>query len=268
MNLKKKLAALVLVVCMGAAVYLGYLAAAELLERKSGADYYESLALEWIAPEATAAASASPAAQSEKSEVGETFERLNIDFDALKKSCPDVVGWIKIDGTQIDYPIVQGENNQFYLNHLPGGAQNSAGSIMMDIACRADFGSGITILHGHNMRSGAMFGNLDLYYKADYFAEHPVVRLATPDGEYVAQIFAGYTVDGETFGYPSGFATEAEFDAFVADARRKSNFTADVDVKWGDRLLLLSTCAYSFENARFVVLAKLVGSADGQLLPR
>ena len=263
---RKSIAALVLVICMGAAAYMGYMAVSELLDRRAGKDYYAELAKTMensaAAPAATAVAEENePPKQTEEGlqeNSGDFRTGSEIDFETLWKSCPDVVGWIRIDGTVIDYPVVQGVNNQFYLSHLPNRAQNDAGSIMMDIASEGDFSSMVSILHGHHMSTGAMFGDLDEYADPEYFAAHPTLRLMTPQGDYDVAIFAGYHVDGNTYGYDTGYADAEEFDKFVADAVLRSNFAADVDVQFGDRLLMLSTCAYVQEDARFVLLGKII----------
>ena len=181
-----------------------------------------------------------------------------IDFDLLRQTCPDVVGWIAIEDTQIDYPVVQGKDNAFYLDHLPDGTQNAAGSIMMDAACDGLFGDEINILHGHHMKNRSMFGGLDFYREEAYYLEHPTIRLFTPNGDHEAAIFAAFTVDGEAFGYPTVFASDEAFAAFLEQAREKSAFQADVQVIRGDRLLILSTCAYSYETERLLVVAKII----------
>ena len=180
-----------------------------------------------------------------------------VDFDALLRRCPDAVCWISIDGTRVNYPVVQGEDNLYYLKHLPDGTANAAGSILMDAACDPLFGNDVTILHGHHMRSGAMFGSLDAYWEAAYAGAHPVIRLSTPDGDWDVDVFAACTVNGATFGYPTTFADEQAFDRFVAQLKAASAFDAGVSVAYGDRLLLLSTCAYSFADARFVVAGRI-----------
>ena len=265
---KKRLAALVLTVCIGAAAFLCYQAWLELRERQAGEHYYETLAdtLRTGEGKQTPAGGGSsggeeeqPALDAEQPRVQDREEvRSQMDFEALWETCPDAVGWITIDGTVIDYPVVQGEDNSFYLKHLPDGTANEAGSIMMDCANHPDFTDDVTILHGHHMRSGAMFGDLDLYKSAGYYAEHPMMRLFTPDGDYDVAIFAAYSVDGATFAYPTVFTGRAGFDEFLHRARSRSCFTTDVEVGYGDRILMLSTCAYSYENERFLVMGKIL----------
>lgn len=266
-----RLAVLVLLVCVSTAAVLCYMAWRELGERSQSNGYYQALsgalhhetdspaqtptAAPTDAPSAPAtdAPAASQPAPSDTPAPGSV-----IDFELLRQTCPDVVGWIAIEDTQIDYPVVQGKDNAFYLDHLPDGTQNAAGSIMMDAACDGLFGDEINILHGHHMKNRSMFGGLDFYREEAYYLEHPTIRLFTPDGDREAAIFAAFSIDGEAFGYPTAFASDGEFDAFLTQAREKSAFQADVQVGRGDRLLLLSTCAYSYESERLLVVAKII----------
>ena len=258
--MQRVMAALMLL-CIGAGAYLGRQGLSELRERRAGSDYYARLA-DRINGAAGEADSASPEAEGKSSDgapSGEAKPGVSaIDFDGLRKSSPDVVGWIRIEDTCIDYPVVRGEDNVYYLNHLPDQTENSAGSIMLDAACDDGFGSTVSILHGHHMRSGAMFGDLDQFAREEYYRAHPVIHLFTPNGDYAVEIFAACTVDGEAFGYPTGFQNAAELAAFVDGLKARTAYETDVEIVCGDRMLLLSTCAYSFETARFVVAGRIV----------
>ncbi|MGN0746003.1 MAG: class B sortase, partial [Aristaeellaceae bacterium] len=181
-----------------------------------------------------------------------------MDFAALWQTCPDVVGWIRLEDSGIDYPVAQGEDNDYYLHHLADGTENKSGTIMMDVANASDFSDTVTILHGHHMRGGTMFGHLADYKKESYYQAHPVLKLFTPAGDYDVAVFAACTVNGYTFGYPVSFADETEFDNFVRKAVSSTPYETGVSVRYGDRLLVLSTCAYSFEGARYVVMGKLL----------
>lgn len=204
----------------------------------------------------TLAATPAPAASDEPAPTA-TPRRSEMDFDTLWQTCPDVVGWIRLADSVIDYPVVQGEDNDFYLHHLADGTPNQAGSIMMDQANHGDFSDTVTILHGHHMRSGAMFGDLDEYKKEAYYRQHPSFRLYTPGGDYEVAVFAAYTVNGYTFGYPTSFADEAAFDAFIRRAISATPYETGVEVSYGDRLVLLSTCAYTYQGARYIVIGKI-----------
>ena len=272
--------------CLGGAGYLAYLGASELVNQREGDGFYASLAVQAedglisdqtdvpdgansdemavhqnSATEQSSSTSALDLNGSLKSYAGAPSE---IDFDALRKTCPDIVGWLRIDDTVIDYPIVQGEDNDFYLYHLADGTPNRNGSIMMDQANDGLFGNAVNILHGHHMRSGSMFGRLADYKEEAYYQAHSIIRLYTPGGDYDVAVFAAYTVDGYTYGYPTAFADEAEFDVFIRRAVSATPYETDVTVSYGDRLLMLSTCAYSYEGARFVVLGKIIEPESAQ----
>lgn len=96
---------------------------------------------------------------------------------------PDYIGWIRIDGTNIDYPVVQGEDNYKYLSESFSGDRNSAGAIFMDKRCAEQFDSPLVIVYGHNMKDGSMFADLNLYLDDGYFAEHQEIVIAAPNGE-------------------------------------------------------------------------------------
>ena len=261
------LAALVLTVCIGVAAFLCYQAWLELRERQAGEHYYETLAdtlrtgegKQTPAGGGNSGGGEQPALDGEQPRVQDREEvHSQMDFAALWETCPDAVGWITIDGTVIDYPVVQGEDNSFYLKHLPDGQANAAGSIMMDVSCDGKFTDQVNILHGHHMRNKSMFGGLDSYKSEEYYRAHPVLRLYTPGGDHEVAIFAAFTVSGSGFGYPTGFAAEGEFEDFVRACRDQSAFRTEVEVQWGDRLLVLSTCAYNFTGARFIVVGKIM----------
>lgn len=243
-----------LILCIGAAAYLGYKAGSELLERKAGDDFYDQLAVEVQKDDVLKDDESAPELAD-----APTDEAISVDFDTLLQSCPDVVGWIKIDGTCIDYPVVLGKDNDFYLHHLPDQTANSAGSIMMDCANDGTFDNTVNILHGHHMRNGSMFGDLDEYAEESYYKAHPVIHLYTPSGNYEVEIFAACTVNGSTFGYPTGFETTEAFDEFIQTLKLQTAYDTGVDVQENDKILLLSTCAYSFNTARFIVAGKIIG---------
>ena len=180
------------------------------------------------------------------------------DFAKLRQTMPDIVGWIRLDDSVIDYPVVQGEDNEYYLKHFPDGTQNRFGSIMMDEANRGDFSDTVNILHGHHMRGGSMFGGLHQYESREYWETHQTIRLMTPDGDYDVAVFAAYTVNGYTFTYPTNFDTEEDFNKFIHRAITSTPYDTGIEVTFEDRLLMLSTCVYTFDGARFIVLGKIV----------
>lgn len=260
MSNKRKIAAIALVICLAAAGWSGYMGISELLERKSGTDYYAGLAasVRAVTPEPTATPTEVPAPEGELSALVEPTLEPTLDFDSLRVEFPDLVGWIRIDDTSIDYPVVQGIDNDFYLTHLPNKEKNSSGSIMMDAACDPTFGSAVTILHGHHMRSGAMFGDLDLYLEEGYYENHPVIRLSTPEMNCDVEIFCVTIVDGRTYGYETSFEDEQAFTAFMEELTQDNAIDAEYEIAFGDRLLMLSTCDYSYEDARLLVVGRIL----------
>ena len=282
---RSAIAVVALMLCLSGSGILGYLAWRERQDRRAGEAFYSALAdraagMETARAEADAGRASpdvpSGAHRMEQGEVEGTSQTApepatdqsapdltqtaasQMDFDSLRQLYRDVVGWIRLEDSGVNYPIVQGEDNVYYLNHLPDGTPNEAGSILLDQANAPDFSDTVSILHGHHMRSGAMFGELENYAQESYFRAHPEMTLFTPEGDYRVQIFAACTVDGETFEYPTAFANAADFGAFVDEMRHATAYETPVEVAYGDRLLLLSTCAYSFREARFVVIGKLL----------
>lgn len=302
-----------LIVCIGGAGLLGYLAYREYMDRQQGLSFYQSLVSTDLpiateeafppmqhtsavavvkAPAPTAVQMAGETEQPQEHEtksiplpsltatetpmpeamptdalaVAEPLVQSTatpnpsaMDFGTLQAQYPDVVGWIRLEDTVIDYPILQGEDNDFYLHHLPDGTPNKSGCIMMDRSNDADFGDDITILHGHHMKNGSMFASLEKYASASYYQKHPKFRLLTPNGDFDVAVFAAYTVDVSTFGYPTVFESDEKFEQFLADAIRKTRYQADVKPTCEDRILMLSTCNYAFGGARYIVLGIIEG---------
>lgn len=270
-----------LLACLAGAGYLGYMGIAELRERQKGEDFYANLAAsvgngaadcsepveilqhgepaissEPGMPDGTAGSSATEWTAS--SQPAQEPVQSEIDFQTIWQTCPDVVGWLRIADSSIDYPIVLGEDNDFYLHHLPDGTENKAGSIMLDEANTGLFKETVNILHGHHMRNGSMFGSLDDYNDEEYYRTHSIIRLYTPAGDYYVAVFAAYTVNGYTFGYPTSFDDEAAFEQFIRKAVSATPYETGVEVAYGDRILMLSTCAYSYTGARYVVMGKIL----------
>ncbi len=182
---------------------------------------------------------------------------IAIDFAALLADCPDVVGWIYCADTPINYPIVQAQDNSYYLRRLLDGTYNSSGSLFMDYRCASDFSGWNTVIYGHNMKNDAMFGTLQDYKKQEYYDTHPVLYLLTPIQDYKIDLIGGYTTPGtaeDTYGIPQ---TKEGRDALIAKAHQYSTFQTDTAVNAGERLITLSTCAYEYDNARYVLVGVL-----------
>lgn len=175
-----------------------------------------------------------------------------VDFDALKEINSDVVGWIYIPDTNVNYPIVQGWNNDMYLHRLMTGEYNSAGSIFLDAQVSADFSAQNNPIYGHNMKNGSMFAGIMEYRDQSFYDAHPVALLMTPEGNYTVRIFASYETDAWDDSWNTEF-TEAEFASWLNRLQRRTYIATDVRPNTQDRILTFSTCAYDMADARFLV---------------
>ncbi|PRS42255.1 SrtB family sortase [Bacillus sp. NMCC4] len=180
-------------------------------------------------------------------------------FDELRKVNNDIVGWINMKDTMIQYPIVQSRDNAFYLtrNYLKNDTR--AGSIFMDYRNDVLHDSPNTVVYGHRMRDGSMFAGLTNYLKKDFFHEHRTFQYDTLYQSYEAEIFAVYetTVD---FDYiQTDFQDLGEYAHYLQAVRKKSIYQTKTDVSTDDLILTLSTCDHVLapKNGRLVVQAKL-----------
>ena len=181
-----------------------------------------------------------------------------MNFEPVMKEAPNVRAWIRIDGTMLNYPVMYGLDNEFYLNHLPNGQRGKSGSVFIDYRNSPNFSDPNTLLHGHRMKSGAIFGTLRNYVNQAYYDKHPTVKLFTPQGDYELLLFASYAFDQTVETPPVKFRDAEVFDNYIKSAKQRSTFKSNVEVNYGDRLVTLATCEYSFKNGRLIVVGKLV----------
>ncbi len=188
---------------------------------------------------------------------GESSEEKQIDFEGLKAVNPDVIAWIELPALDISYPVVQGEDNQYYLSHLFTGEENSNGSIFADYHNQPDFSDQNTILYGHNMRSGSMFGTLERYQERKFWESAPCFYIYVPGTVYEYRIFSCYA--GRTGGsaYIYRFQEKEAFGAFLQDICRYADYQTGIEVSENDRIVTLSTCVNSARDYRYIVHGKL-----------
>jgi len=181
-----------------------------------------------------------------------------VDFGVLWEVNSNVVAWLILEGTPINYPVVHGENNYHYLDYLFDGTRNRMGTLFVDSYNMPGFVDRNTIIYGHNMRNGSMFAALLNYRTQTFFDAHPWAFLITPEGNYVIQFFAGYATDVEAPSWRLEFADEAEFMEWIEESRLRSDFESEVEVSASDRLVTLSTCFWTSDNARYVLVGRIV----------
>lgn len=183
---------------------------------------------------------------------------LTVDFDALETINPDVIAWLFCEGTVINYPVVQGPDNEKYLNRLFDGSENRYGCLFSDAANAPDFTEKNTVIYGHNIKDGSMFRILNQYKEQAFYNDHPLMFLITRDKNYMLELFAGYTASTDDDAWRIGFADDTAFMEWVEATRNKSTFQSEVMVYPQDVVVTLSTCTYEFDNARYIVVGRLV----------
>ena len=179
-----------------------------------------------------------------------------VNFEKLWKTNGDVVAWIYAPGTAINYPVVQGTDNEYYLKRMLDGRSNGAGTIFMDCrndAAMTDFN---TILYGHNMKNGSMFGYLTRYRNQGWYDTHPVMWLVTPEETYKIDVLAGRTVKADDAAYTI-YNSEETFQAWLEDFVSKSDFRSETAVEDAAQIVALSTCTYTYDDARYVLIGTL-----------
>ena len=181
-----------------------------------------------------------------------------IDFDALREINPDVIGWLRYEGTIIDYPVVQGENNEVYLSMLFDRTWGGCGTLFADCVTEAPFRQFNTIVYGHHMKDGTMFACLKELRDPDYCAENPKLQLFTPEGDFDLEIWAFLNEPSDSNIYLTNIKAEEDRQAYLDLTESLAAYTTDVKVSTEDRLVMLSTCAYEFEEARYIVVCKMV----------
>jgi len=194
----------------------------------------------------------------EGTDVPEEVWEPYMDFRALSEGFSGIVGWIKLEGTAIDYPIMQWTNNSYFLSRLPDGTSHRSGSVFLDYRNNADFSDKGNSIYAHESKTQDMFGSLKNYRRQEFYEEHPTVYIYTPVKDYELVLIAGYLVDSGVEIPPLGFKDEDAFFSHIDNIKSRSFFKSDVSVGPDDRLVNLCTCAYDYTNARWIIVGKLV----------
>lgn len=189
---------------------------------------------------------------------------LSVDWDALENINPDVVAWIYIPGTPVNYPVVKGNDNEEYLHKAFDGSTGwlaSAGTVFLDVNNQADLSDRNNALYGHNMNDGSMFAALAQWENEDEFNAHRDIYLLTPKGNYRLKSFAVVATTGSDAIVQTGFGTEADYFNYIQDkfnrsvVEQKGTILSASDIK---QSLLLSTCEYTKTDGRAVIFAAVV----------
>jgi len=245
------------------------LLAGQLLDKRSGSEAYEEALTVALTqrPEVPPAVSIPASTQPEHTgpvwipepveDDPQIQEMEKIDLSALREINSDVIGWIRIPDTKVDYPVLQGQDNQFYLKHTWQKEENSVGSVFLESRNKPDFSDYNTIVYAHNMNDGSMFATLSKYTDRQYRNKHPYIYILTDAGVRRYEIFSMYQahVDDPTYGL--SFNQPETKAAFMQHALGKSRYDMDLIPEPEDRILTLSTCSSGGYYKRWVVQARL-----------
>ncbi|WP_230398557.1 class B sortase [Novisyntrophococcus fermenticellae] len=182
----------------------------------------------------------------------------NPTLDELRKINPDVCGWITIQDTNIDYPVVQGKTDMEYINKDVYGEFSLSGSVFLDSRNQPDFSDSYSLVYGHHMANGAMFGDIVKFVNNSYFVKHKTGTLYLPDDTYTINLFACMKTDAfdSRIFYPDSQNRE-NLNEFLEYIRIGAVQYRETDVKAGDSLIGLSTCSEAETNGRVVVFGWL-----------
>lgn len=189
------------------------------------------------------------------------FQPSEVDFEKLQAMNPDVIGWLEIEALEsISYPIVQGEDNDYYLHRTFKRTDNYAGSIFVDYTNASDFSDCNTIIYGHNMKNGSMFGKLKQLYEDEKYKKSKYLWICTPEGKYRYEIFSMQHADVNSDTYTLFGGHGDEFGSYLTKMQKKSEVDLGAEnLTKDDRIVTLSTCTAN-DQVRFVVQARWVGT--------
>ena len=185
----------------------------------------------------------------------------SVDFEILQENGPDIIAWLTLPDTAVNYPVTQAEDNDYYLRHLYDGTYNKAGCLFADYENKKDFSDRNTIIYGHNMRDGSMFASLNEYKEQSYYDSHPQMYLVTPDGGYLCDIFAAFEAKPKESGSDTSpwrmeWKDDGAYTTWLSAMADRSVVETDVTVTSSDKVLTLSTCTPGGAS-RFIVMGKL-----------
>lgn len=186
-------------------------------------------------------------------------------YEEVKAINDDVIGWITIDGTVIDYPVVRAADNDYYLGRDVEKRKSAYGAIFMDFRNADPAQQKHIILYGHNMKNGTMFHDLMNYKQKSFFDEHRIIDLLWDGVETQWEIFVAYIIKPNTIYHISTAFTDDQHFADVmnqtieyAKTVKPSNADPDVTIKPSDQVLTLSTCTYEYDDSFFAVMARRI----------
>lgn len=191
-----------------------------------------------------------------------------LQLEELQKENNEIIGWLEIEDTNINLPVCQTTDNDFYLTHNYKKEKSKGGSLFLDKNFDLINGSSNYLIYGHRNTQGLMFEDLLKYSKEDFYNNHKTIKLTTNKDDSVYEIMSVfysrvyYKKEKDVFRYYNfvNANNEEEYNDFVNNCKKSSIYDTGVTANYGDQLLTLSTCEYSQEDGRFVVVAKKVNN--------
>lgn len=242
-------------------IFLGstYFLISEMMEYKKGNDIYDSIAKMAEIPAAPSQEQADVIENTSESGQKQAARAiLAINFEELTKINEDIIGWLAVENTNINYPLLKSKDNQDYLKLAANKVKNNGGSIFVDCRNQVDFKDQHTIIYGHNMKNGSMFGSLKQFVEGDYWKNHSRFYIIKPEGTLEYEIFSAYQTRADSAAYVLDFSGNPSFATFVDLAKKHSQVETSVSVSEHDTIVTLSTCTNKEQMGRYVVHGKLV----------
>ena len=187
-----------------------------------------------------------------------SFPLINVDFSELKKKNSDTVAWINVNNTNINYPIVQTSDNDFYLDHSYDKSYNEAGWVFLDYRNDSSFSDKNTIIYAHSRLDKTMFGSLSKTLKPEWYEnkDNHIIRISNEKENSLWQIFSVYVIETESYYITTNFNSGEEYLTFLETMKSRSRYDFDTNLSASDRIITLSTC-YD-DDRKTVVHAKLI----------
>ena len=194
----------------------------------------------------------------EEKTYNEELEKMRAGLTSLAQINPDVYGWITVEGTYINYPLVQGDDNDYYLNHAYTGEFLPIGSIFVDFRCEDSITRNFnTVIYGHNITDGSMFHDVTKFARKDFF-EKTYIYIYTLDGIYIYEPFSFYKTREDYNYFRTGFTSAEDFISFADELSGNSSLEKEVTFGKNDRIITLSTCTNIVQSERYALHARLI----------
>ena len=266
MTKKKKIGIAITAVLAAAALFCGIMFAVQYSDAKNSEDSFSELSEMIVEPEADAVESeesveTDPEALTDEEIAAAIAAAAHEKYSALFDQNNDFIGWICIEGTNVNYPVMQTPDNpDYYLKHSFEKTYSDYGVPYIEESCAVGLSNNV-VIYGHHMKNGSMFADLCKYTDKDFYEEHKTIQFDTLStlGKYEVVAVFKFNTNKETFKYNECCTMNEEaFKEFMSQVHERELYDTGVDAEYGDQLLTLSTCEYTYTNGRLVVIAKKV----------